>query len=215
MFDPAQAQTLVVYGGTFDPPHRAHTELPSFVAERIGADGVLYVPAGRPPHKADLDQTPAEHRLAMLTLALDGVPRTAISTWEIDQPEPSYTYRTLEHLRRTFGDTIALRLLVGMDMALTFDQWAEPGRIEQLAEPVVMVRPPHDRAAFLAALPDAQRDRWASRVVEAPPMDVSSTELRRALRDRDADATVVREMLDPRVLTYIRRHGLYGPDNGG
>ncbi len=215
MFKPADAQTLVVYGGTFDPPHRAHVELPRLVAERIGADGVLYVPAGLPPHKLDKHQTPAEHRLAMLELALSDAPRTAISAWELRQTEPSYTYRTLEHLHDELGAGVTMRLLIGTDMALTFDQWAEPGLIESLAEPVVMARPPHDRASFLAALPADQRDRWAGRVVEVPAIDLSSTQLREALAGGGGEAPILKRALDPRVLGYIRRHGLYRPDNVG
>lgn len=213
MFNPADARTLIVYGGTFDPPHRAHVELPSLVAEQIGADGVLYIPAGQPPHKVNRSQAPAEHRLAMLELALGDRPRTVVSTWEIEQPAPSYTYRTLEHLRDAFGDGVALRLLIGMDMALMFDQWVEPERIERLAEPVVMVRPPHDRDSFCQAMTPGQRERWSSRVVEVPTVDVSSTQLRRALQSGEPDQPIIQQTLDPRVRDYILRHGLYGPDN--
>lgn len=60
----------LLFGGTFDPPHRAHLELPRIAADAIGADEVVYVPAARNPLKEDAEQSAADHRLRMLELAL-------------------------------------------------------------------------------------------------------------------------------------------------
>lgn len=208
-FDPASAGRLVIYGGTFDPPHRAHVELPRAAAAAIDADGVLYVPAGRPPHKLAHQQTDARHRLAMLERALAGLDNVAISTFEIDQPGPSYTVATLEHLRKSLGDRVEFRLLIGVDMALVFAKWHQPDRIEQLAQPLVMARPPHDRQRFVDALPADQRDRWRGRIVDLPLLAISSTELRRAIADHGVEAPLAREALAPAVRRYIAEHGLY------
>jgi nicotinate-nucleotide adenylyltransferase len=212
MFDPARARRLVVYGGTFDPPHRAHVELPRRAAERLDADGVLYVPAGRPPHKPDRPITSAAHRLAMLKLALAAERRAAICEYELNQAGPSYTYRTLEHLHQTLGESVEMRLLIGADMALIFDQWKRPDVIERIAEPAVMVRPPHGRAALLDALGEAERDRWDRRIVELPAMAVSSSAIRASLAG-GADMRRLGPMLDPAVADYIRENGLYRADN--
>lgn len=208
-FNPADADRLIVYGGTFDPPHRAHIQLPRLAADRIGADGVLYIPAGRPPHKPDDHRTPGRHRLAMLQLAIGDAPDAAISDYELNQPGPSYTFATLEQLRHTLGDRVKMHLLIGVDMALIFDQWVKPDRIEQLAEPRVMARPPHDRRRFLDALPPGQRDMWATRMVDVPAIDISSSELRHAIAEQGLDARSVRDNLAPRVIDYIRAHHLY------
>jgi len=210
MLDPTAADRLIVYGGTFDPPHRAHVTLPFLVAERLGADGVLFIPAGQPPHKPDRPVAAAAHRLAMLHHALGDRDDAAVCDYEIRQGGKSYTWQTLEHLRRTLEEGVELRLLIGADMAVIFDQWARPERIEQLAEPVVMLRPPHEtRAALLDQLAPERRSTWAKRLVEVPAMDISSTEVRRRLADPTADERALREWLPPAVLHYIREHGLY------
>ena len=69
MHDLTRYNTILLFGGSFDPPHWAHTALPRLVAEHIGADVVAYLPAGRAPHKLDREQTDPQHRLAMLRLA--------------------------------------------------------------------------------------------------------------------------------------------------
>src|SRR5690606_4057364 len=49
---PASVQTLLLFGGAFDPPHAGHVELPALVRDAIGADWVLYIPAARTPLKS-------------------------------------------------------------------------------------------------------------------------------------------------------------------
>jgi len=205
---PRDCTTLLIYGGTFDPPHRAHVELPFIAADRIDADGVLFIPAGQPPHKpSDSGRTPAKHRAAMIRLAAADKPNAWVDTREIDRAGPSYTVDTLRALRDELPG-VTLRLLIGADMALIFDKWREPAAIERLAEPVVMIRPPHDRSALLGELPAASRDRWADRIVEVPAMEVSSTAIRRAIAAGRLDQ--VADDLPAPVVDYIREHHLYG-----
>ena len=73
-------QTLL-YGGTFDPVHAGHVEVPFAAMQHLGFDRVLYVPANIAPLKEDAP-TPSSHRLAMLQLALGDSPWAEISTIE-------------------------------------------------------------------------------------------------------------------------------------
>jgi nicotinate-nucleotide adenylyltransferase len=220
MLDPQRCRTLLIYGGAFDPPHRGHVELPPRAAEQIHAHGVLYVPTGEPPHKSPT-AAPAEHRLAMLRLALGDRSDCAISTWEIEHAGPSYTVRTLEHLRQELPG-VELRLLIGADMAASFyGKWKDPRRIIELAEPVVMLRPPYgDPEAMLTALPDdlpePERRAWRDRLVTLPTIEAASTDLRRALAAGRYDDPAVRERLPSAVLDYIRQHRLSeSPEHAG
>jgi len=130
MTDLTRYNTVLLFGGSFDPPHRAHTALPRIVAERIGADVVAYLPAGRAPHKLDREQTDPRHRLAMLRLALQDEPGTIVLTDEIDRApgEPSYTVDTLERLHGRVSPGTTLRLLFGGDQLHIFDTWRQPER---------------------------------------------------------------------------------------
>lgn len=216
MLDVTRCNKLIVYGGSFDPPHRAHTTLPFSVADAIGADGVLFIPAGQPPHKPDRRLASAEDRLAMLRLALGDNERAAIDTMEIERAGPSFTVDTLEALRDRLGDGIELRLLMGADMMVTFYQWMRPQRIIELAEPVVMARPPWDTRAMLAGLPhdlpDGERAAWAQRIVPVGKLDIASTELRRRLSEGDYESDTVVDALDPAMIEYARDRRLYRAD---
>ena len=203
-------KNILLFGGSFDPPHRAHLELPQQVAKAIGADLIAYIPAGRAPHKLDRVQTDPQHRLAMLRLALADQPGevpTAVLTDEIDRgpDEPSYTVDTLEAMHQRIDPDAKLRLLIGADQLRIFDAWRQPERIIALAEPVVMVRPPDTREALVASLPDDQRDDWAKRLVDAAQIEISST----AIRGQAAAGLPFDDSVCETVADYIVQNGLY------
>lgn len=206
--DLRHAKRILIFGGTFDPPHVAHVRLPMLAADALDADAVAYVPTWISPHKDSLP-TPPEHRVAMLRIALRNEPRASILTDEIDRAGdggPSYTVDTLETLRDRLGSDAEMRLLIGTDQVLAFDRWHRAERVAELAEPAVMVRPPHTRDSILKAIPDPET--WCHRLVELPAMDVSATKVRRRLMKSESTDG----LLDPAVRAYIDEHGLYRPD---
>lgn len=206
------AKRILIFGGTFDPPHRAHVELPGIVARLLGCDRLIYVPTSANPLK-DEQPAPAQHRLAMLRIAIRDLPGAEIDTIELDGAEvgePSYTIDTLAAFRERFGSVVDLRFLIGADSVLSFDRWREPERILELATPVVVLRPPWTRESFENRLrevfDDDRVESWMRDTVETPLMDISATEIRERLQ-RGEDAT---DLIDARVQDYIRREGLYG-----
>jgi len=209
------ARRILIVGGTFDPPHAAHLIQPRLVAERIGADAMVYIPTGRSPHKP-VDQTSPAHRLAMLRLMVAGIPDIRVLTLEIDRLDngrPSFTLDTLQALRQQFGPLTQggpeLRLLMGCDQAVAFHTWHEPQQIIELAEPVVMTRPPLSASLLMDQLckvqPPEQASQWASRIVELPMLEISSTDIRQRVREGRS----ITGLVTPAVEDYIRQHGLY------
>ncbi|MCC7144921.1 MAG: nicotinate (nicotinamide) nucleotide adenylyltransferase [Phycisphaeraceae bacterium] len=204
-----RAQSLIVFGGSFDPPHLAHLRLPLLAMQAVGADGVLYIPSANPPHKRNQTLADASHRLAMLRLALQDQPHAAIWTDELDRAadgQPSYTVDTLTRLRHHLGPQPRLRLLIGSDQLRLFPSWRQYQEIIALAEPLVMVRPPLNRQSLLADLPaPLQAEQWAARLLELPALDISATDIRR----RVAAGQPINHLVPPAVAAYIAAHGLY------
>lgn len=204
-------QRILVYGGTFDPPHLAHVKLPPLVADRLSCDRLLYVPARQNPLKNGEPTTDAAHRVAMLAIALADDPDAEISTIELDRAGsgPSYTIDTLRQLRDSLGPQTEIVFLIGADQALDFHRWKDWQQILELAEPAVLLRPPWDGERFARELhqrfDDDEAAQWMSRVVHVPMIDVNATELRRRIRNDEP----VDDMINPAVAQYIKRHGLY------
>ncbi len=207
---PFTIKSLLVYGGSFDPVHNAHLTLPEIVRTRTGADLLAYIPAATPPHKQAVGRTPAHHRLAMLRLALKDNPRAVVLTHELDRalesPKPSYTVDTLETLTQELGPTVKIHLLMGADMLAIFPKWHRHQRILELADPVVMVRPPADKQSILAnLLSGLDAGQWANRIIEIPPSHISSTLIRQCV----AQQKPISDLVPPAVEQYIRSHHLY------
>lgn len=218
---PADTGTLLVFGGSFDPPTRAHIELPRFVRDRIGADWMLFVPAGQSPLKGSGPVAAAADRVAMLEAALRGEERASITTIEMEREGPSWTVDTLRALRNKLPARTHLRLLIGADQARQFHRWREPREVIALAEPVVVARATEgvgvngadDKASLLREMSahwSAQEmEAWSRRIVEAPAYAVSSTAVRRLLREKGLCAEA-EAMLAEGVAGVIGARGVYG-----
>ncbi len=210
---------VLLFGGTFDPPHRAHIELARSVRDRLGGRGwwMVYVPAARSPHKDAAPRASDAERLEMLRLATRGVPRCAIWTDEIDRAgrsRASYWIETLARARRTLPPGLPLRFLIGSDQASAFHRWKDPRGILECAEPIVMLRPPHRSAAGLLRSLRAPRfwtreelALWSSAIDDHALMEHAATDVRAALAE--GDFARARPLLSPRVLRFVRAHAIY------
>ena len=213
------AGTVILFGGTFDPPHRGHVELPERVRRAVegrmggagGAAWLVYVPAARSPFKDVGPVASDEDRLEMLRRAVAGNPRAVVWDVEIERARregegPSYTVETVERARRELGDDVTLRLLIGADQAAEFHRWRRPREIISMAEPLVMLRSPEESVEGLmarmrasGAWSEEELAAWAGRVVEVGTMDVSATRVREELMKQGRDRERLREMVGDAV----------------
>lgn len=220
---PTTARGVLLVGGTFDPPHIAHVDLPRSARDRLCGRGwwLVYVPAARSPHKADGPRVSDEDRVEMLRLAIRRVPRCAIWTDELDRPGPSYWVDTLRRAA-TIAPATPLRFVIGTDQAIAFHRWREPREILQLAEPLVMLRPPHrSPAGVIRAMRAAsfwtqsELDLWRSWIDDDHVVRISATDIRAALsspKPTAAQRRAIETQLAPTVRRYIARKELYSPE---
>ena len=153
---------LLLYGGTFDPPHNGHLNNLRAAAARVRPDRVVVMPAGLSPFKQST-AAPGSARVEMCAcfraLEAEGaVPALCVSGWEVEQAalgRRNYTVLTLEMLARTYPEA-ELYMAMGSDMLLSFDSWHRWQEILRLARLVVTSRNVGD-APELHAAKDAGR----------------------------------------------------------
>lgn len=235
---PRHVRTLVVFGGSFDPPHLMHVLAPLITTRTMFGDRgwLLFVPASRSPHKSGTT-APDDHRLAMLRLAIDVPGQRSIWTDELDRaawareramrPSPSYTIDTLRRLRSVLPDRVEIRMLLGSDQVASFHKWRNPRQIIRLAEPLVAMRAPVESVLKLwNTLGSArfwsheERLAWLTRLAPSAEAPMSSTAIRAAIPGAPAPwrAWSRHEPLDSvhdGVARHIIRHNLYGHRPGG
>mgnify|MGYP000887268240 CR=1 FL=1 len=74
-------QKVLLYGGTFDPPHNGHMNNLRAALELVRPDKAIVMPAGIPPHKK-ASTTPGKVRLAMCQCFTALSPAVEVSDWE-------------------------------------------------------------------------------------------------------------------------------------
>ncbi|MEL7361187.1 MAG: nicotinate-nucleotide adenylyltransferase [Bacteroidota bacterium] len=194
---------LGLFGGTFNPPHIAHLAVAEAMGEALGLDRVLWMPAATSPFKqGDPASVAPEHRLAMVELAVRDNPRFEASDLEIRRAGVSYTVDTVEALRAA-RPSQALVLLLGGDSLAGFTRWH---RWEALLAQVtlgVYRRPGDGLSEDLHELPASVRAKVTT--VEAPRLDISSTQLRK----RVSEVRTIRYMVPEALRKYIDKHSLY------
>ena len=194
---------LLIYGGTFNPPHLGHIDALSCAAASLSADRCIVVPAGIPPHKALAEGSPtAEERLRLCELAF---PDADVTPMELRREGKSYTVDTLREISR--GNPGAeLYFLVGTDMLLYMEQWYEFRSLFSLCTLAALPRADGDLAEierYAAYL----RETYGARIeiIAKTPLPMDSTALRAALPQRGGT-----ERLCDAVYSEIIRRRLYG-----
>ena len=192
---------LLLYGGTFDPPHNGHLNNLRAAAARVRPNRVVVMPAGLSPFKQST-AAPGSARVEMCAcfraLEAEGaVPALCVSGWEVEQAalgRRNYTVLTLEMLARTYPEA-ELYMAMGSDMLLSFDSWHRWQEILRLAHLVAKQMDPTGARILFAQ-------------VEALPMASSN------LRARLAAGEACENELPALVRRVIRREGLYRADRG-
>ncbi|ACX51362.1 nicotinate (nicotinamide) nucleotide adenylyltransferase [Ammonifex degensii KC4] len=187
---------LGLLGGTFDPIHFGHLAVAEAVRYEMGLDKVYFIPSGQPPHKKR-KVAPAEHRLAMVRLAVASNPYFEVSTVEIERPGPSYTVDTVKEFRRLFPQA-EIFFILGMDALAEFLTWHRVEELLTLCHFVVATRPGYPSAV------KGGRGRRVT-VLPVPGVAVSSTEIRERVRA----GKPIKYLLPEAVEEYIYAHGLY------
>ncbi len=194
-----------ILGGSFDPIHNGHMHMAESALSAFALDQVWLVPAGHSPNKEEAGMTAADDRFRMCEIAAASCDRLYASRIEIDAPERSYTYRTLEKLNESMPEH-EFFFIMGGDSLDYFEQWKRPERICELAAVLVIPRDAFDTEAL------AEKIRRISglfrcdiRIVPCSRFPLSSTQIRKSLQNgslRDSD-------FPPGVAEYIKAKHLY------
>lgn len=204
-----------LFGGTFDPVHIGHLRVALEFKQQLGLDDMRLVPCHIPPHRGQ-PLASADHRAAMVQLAIAACPELSFDDVELNNPDPSYSLHTLRELRTRLGQEPALCLAMGMDSLANLNTWHGWQGLLELAHIVVAARPGWElpsegeladyiarhrgRAADLRQSP-------AGRIVieELAFLPVSATRIRAEI----ARGRSPQFLLPDSVWAYILRNNLY------
>ena len=199
---------VALFGGSFNPIHVGHLMAAEGVAEALGLDEVVFVPAGAPPHKQPDALAAAHHRLRMAELATEDNPRFRVWDYEAAAKTTCFTIDTVRAWKGEHSTEDAPPFIIGSDTLHELTTWKD---IDELFAECTFVPVPRPGARLVA--PQGLIDRVGndavqaavSRAVRIPLVDVSSS----GVRLRASEGRSVRYLVPRSVADYIGKHRLY------
>ncbi len=186
-----------LFGGTFDPVHNAHLALAQAAQQALALSEVRWIPTGQPWQK-DRAITAAQHREAMVRLAIEGRPGFVLDRIEIERTGPSYTLDTVRELAAASPATEWV-LVIGQDQYAALHTWRDWPQLLALVTLAVANRPGTLMAPAVEVLAHPHC------AVPLPMLDISATQIRQRVRaGRD-----ISQLVPPPVARYIETHHLY------
>lgn len=185
-----------LFFGSFNPVHIGHLALANYMLSFTNMDKVWFVVSPHNPLKNKKSLLNQNDRLHLINLALDFNTKIKASNIEFNLPQPSYTINTLAHVQEKFPEH-QFSLIMGQDNLQTFDKWKNYEEI--LKRYHIYVYP---RAGSLASAFDSHKH---IHLTEAPIMEISSTFIRNAIKEKKN----VEYFMHPNVWEYVKSMNYY------
>lgn len=185
-----------LFFGSFNPVHNGHLKIAQYLLEQGYCSEVWFVVSPRNPMKQEDTLLDECKRWEILNAALGKDPRMQACDIEFDMPRPSYTVDTLQALRERWPAK-KFALIMGEDNLQNFHLWK---KAEVIAANYRMLVYPRKGIS-------TTRENWKNLIfVNAPLADVSSTQIRRMIKEgEDISAWVPSEALSL-ILKYYGGH---------
>ena len=214
-------KTIGILGGTFNPIHYGHLRMAQELADDLHMDAIRFIPAANPPHKNAVTIS-AEHRAAMVGLAIANNPQFMLDERELHRTGTSYSIDTLLSLRAELGDDTSLTLFMGSDAFTQFNTWHRWQEILQHCHIALVQRPHANKNQAGNPLPKILEDFLHAHYTEngedlhnspasyitmrqVTALDISSTAIREAFKQHVS----TRYLMPDSVIDYIKSHQLY------
>ena len=195
---------IVIFGGTFNPPTRAHLDIATEALYYLDAEKVLFVPVSDLYKKDDVEIS--YHRVNMLNLAIGNFRRLEIDFTEVDAVKLTYTYETIEKIKSQYQDK-ELFLLIGADNLEDFKNWKNQRSIMENCSLLVVNRNNSSIDEIIES--NEILTEFKDKVIEAPieEIEISSTEVRNRIASGELEG--LENLVDKEVIDYIIENKLY------
>jgi len=185
-----------LFFGSFNPIHIGHMALANYMLAFTDLDKIWFVISPHNPLKQKSSLLDEKHRLQLVKCAIADNTKFKASDIEFKLPQPSYTINTLAHLYEKYPQHQFV-LIMGADNLENFHKWKNHEEILKQSELYVYPRPNHDGGAL--------KTHNKVRLIDAPIIEISSTFIREAIKNKKD----VRYFVPEEVWNYIKEMHFY------
>lgn len=186
-----------LYFGSYNPIHIGHLAIANYLVEYTNVDQLWFVVSPQNPFKKKANLLDDYHRLELVNRAVEGDDRLRASNIEFTLPKPSYTVDTLAYLKDQHPN-YHFRIMMGSDNLENFHKWKNYETIVENYGVIVYPRPGFDKSKV-------QQHVNITIAEGAPLMEVSSSFIRNAIRDKKD----VRHFLPRKTWEYLDEMNFY------
>jgi len=184
-----------LYFGSFNPIHTGHLIIANHVIEYTDIDKIWFVVSPHNPLKDSHSLLNEYDRLHLVNLAIEDNTKFRASNVEFQLPKPSYTINTLTYLTEKFP-LERFSVIMGADSFQNIHRWKN---YEQLVAGYTFIV--YNRPGFEVT----ETHGAAITVLDAPILDISSTYVRKQVREKKS----IKYIVPNNVQQYIEENRYY------
>ena len=185
-----------LYFGSFNPIHHGHLIIANHVYQHTSLQQIWFVVTPQNPFKQNHQLLNEYQRLHLVQLAIDGEDHLRASDIEFKLPKPSYTIDTLTYLSEKYPQH-QFSIVLGGDSFQNLSKWKNGDLI--LRDYPIYV---YGRPGFEIVTPN---DAKQVTILDAPLLELSSTRIRQAIRDKKS----IRYLVPDSVIQEIDHNNYY------
>lgn len=183
-----------IFGGLFDPPHIGHLIIAQSVLEEFSLKKIIFVPAGKPPHK--LKYSPYNIRYKMTELVIKNNRKFSISDIEKRISGKTYTIEVIKKLKKKIKGE--LYFIIGSDQWLEINTWKTPQKLFKECKIIIVPR-------LNYRIKITRRFPKKILISHTPFIDISSTMIRKKVKQK----CDIQYLVPQEVYKYIKLKRLY------
>ncbi|MDD3415989.1 MAG: nicotinate-nucleotide adenylyltransferase [Lachnospiraceae bacterium] len=194
-----------ILGGTFNPIHLGHLMIAEQAYQEYHLDKVWIMPSGISYLKKNCDILPSSIRAEMVELSIASNPHLELSTIEVQREGNTYTYETLEQLKREYQDTTFF-FIIGADTLFSMEHWKNIDQVFSNCELLVSVRNDSSLEELTEKAAEYKvKYNGIIHMLHSPNIEISSGNIRKMVSNQKSIKYYVTEEVE----NYIMEHELY------
>ena len=187
---------IIVYGGAFNPPTKAHMEVYHFLKKNLSFEKFIYLPVSKAYQKNNLEEN--AHRFKMLTLMTDRYSDIIVSPLELEDTTYRGTYASLKRIKALYQKDVAF--VMGADHIANLSNWIKVDALLKEFKIIILNRDSENLNSIFERHPWFRPYQSSIIMFNQFHREESSSKFRE---------TQEANLLDETVYQYILQHHLY------
>jgi nicotinate-nucleotide adenylyltransferase len=193
-----------LYYGSFNPIHIGHLVVARKALDDTDLDEIWFVVSPQNPDKKNTGELiQADHRLAMVQMAIEGVSDFQACDIEFDLPQPSYTHIGLRVLREKHPNT-KFTIVGGTDLQRKMSTWKSHKEILEHHDLLIYPRTLSAKDLKCAEASDFVESK-TTHLKNVPNLEISATYIREHLKKGKS----VKYLIPDNVIEHIKLNNLF------